>query len=57
MTPRLWVASAIVVVWVLAVGSLADFHDPASRTAFALGCAAMVPAFILADWVLEGRVR
>lgn len=54
---RTAIASLIVVVWVIAVGALADLHDPYSRTAFALGVLAAVPGFVLADHVLEGRRR
>jgi len=50
MTARSVIASIVVAAWVLLVGSLADFGDAYSRTAFALGVAAAVPAFLLADW-------
>lgn len=35
------------------LGSLADFHDPYSRTAFALGVAVSAVVLIAADWVME----
>ena len=54
MNTRTALASLLVMASVLLIGSLADFEDSYSRTAFALGVAAAVPAFLLADWV-EGR--
>jgi len=48
MTARTAIASIGVAAWVLLVGSAADFGDTYSRTAFALGVAAAVPAFLLA---------
>lgn len=48
-------ASIWVFVWVLFVGSLADFHDTYSRTAFALALAAQVPVFVVADKLLGRR--
>ena len=47
--------SIFVFVWVLLVGSLADFHDTYSRTAFALALAALVPVFVFADKLLDRR--
>ena len=54
MTIRTALGSLVVMAWVLLIGALADFGDSYSRTAFALGMAAAVPAFLLADW-MEGR--
>jgi hypothetical protein len=54
---RAALACAWVVAWVLLVGALADFDDSRSRTAFALGMAALVPVFVAADWIIEGRRR
>lgn len=44
---RVTVYAVLVGLWVLVVGSVADF-DTYSRTAFALGILAAVPAFLLA---------
>lgn len=55
MNVRAALASIVVVAWVLIVGSLADFGDTYSRTAFALGIVAAVPGFMLADWIITGE--
>lgn len=52
---RLALASVVVFAWVLFIGSLADFGDPYSHTAFALGVVAAVGAFIVADWLIGPR--
>lgn len=54
---RTVLASIVVVAWVLLIGSLADFDDAYSRTAFALGVIASCGAFAAADWILEARRR
>lgn len=49
---RTALASLVVVAWVLVIGSAADFGTLEAHTAFALGVAAAVPAFAMADWIL-----
>jgi hypothetical protein len=51
---RTLAASVPVVASVLLVGGLADFADPYSRTAFALGVLACIPGFLIAA-ALESR--
>ena len=50
---RTALASVGVVVWVLVIGSLADFGTTEARTAFALGIAAVAGPFVVADRLLR----
>ena len=40
--------SLVVVVWVLVIGSLAEFHTLEGSTGFILGIVACIPGFVLA---------
>ena len=53
MKPAL--ASAVVFVWVLIIGTLADFGTPEARTAFVLGIVAVTAPYVAADGLLRGR--
>lgn len=57
MRLRTALASLPVVVWVLVIGSLADFGTPEARTAFALGIVAVCGPFVVADKLLVGGRR
>lgn len=55
MTTRTALASIAVMVWILVIGSLADFGDSYSRTAFALGVLAVAGPFAAVDELLRPR--
>ena len=57
MTLRTALASLAVMLWVLVIGSLADFGTTEARTAFALGVVAVTGPFVVADAMLTGRRR
>ena len=52
MTASLALASIAAVVWVLVIGSLADFGTTEARTAFALGVVASAGVFVVAGALL-----
>jgi hypothetical protein len=55
VTTRTALASIAVMVWILVIGSLADFGDSYSRTAFALGVLAVAGPFAAVDELLRPR--
>ena len=54
ITRRTLLASIIVVISVVLIGSLADFGDAYSRTAFALGVVAATLGYLIGGWVEDG---
>ena len=57
MNARTALASLFCFAWILLIGSLADFRDPYSRTAFALGVVAAIPGLLAGGWAAEGGRR
>ena len=55
MNARTALASLFVVVWILVIGSLADFHTTEARTAFALGVVAAIPGLLAGGWADDRR--
>lgn len=51
ITRRTLLASIVVVISVVLIGSLADFGDAYSRTAFALGVVAATLGYLIGGWV------